>query len=250
MTSPRCLAPDTCPVPSPDAFDLRRVRTTSWQAATTVWTTYQRVHLPQLFNASGRGHARFSPLATTDAGIPAVLYLARTMTVSLLETAFHDVHTQFPRRISVPIDLAHRGTIQLTTPPELTFIDLRDAALEHLGLRREQLVSTTPAHYACTQDWAQRLVWRHVGQARPVGLLWNSRIAELARADHFLLEDLLHGEPAEVAMVIGSPHTPVTTALPHWQDHGRHLPTLDRGEGRAIVEEIATDYLNATIIDT
>jgi hypothetical protein len=180
-----------------------------------------------------------------------VLYVARTMTVSVLETAFHDVHAQSPRRISVPVDLAPRGIIELATPQELTFIDLRDDALIRLGLQREHLVSTTPAHYACTREWAQRLVWRHVGPARPVGLLWNSRVAELARDDHFLLQDLLRGEPAEVAMIIGTPHTAVVTDLPRWHHEGaRHLPTLHRGEGRTIIEEIATNLLHATIVDT
>lgn len=214
-----------------------------------MWTTYSRAYFPSLFNASGVGDARFSPLAVAEGVVPGVVYLARTMTVSLLETAFHDVHAYHPRHISVPIDLQHRGAIELHTPHTLTFVDLRDTALEHLGLSRDQIVSSTPAHYACTRDWAERLVWRHVGPARPVGLLWNSRVAELAQLDHFLLDDLLRGDMAEVAMVIGSPHTDVTTDATRWHSDGRHLETLHHGVGRAIVDDIATTYLNATVID-
>lgn len=97
VTSPSCLAPHSCPVPSPDSVDLRRVRTATWRAATPVWTTYLRAYFPSRFNASGRGDARFSPLAVTDEQTPGVVYLAKTMTVSLLETAFHDVHVGHPR---------------------------------------------------------------------------------------------------------------------------------------------------------
>lgn len=243
------MAPDSCPVPSPDEFDTRRVRTVTWPAKTPVWTTYSRAHFSSLFNDSGAGHARFSPLAANDGAVPAVLYLARTMTVSLLETAFHDVHAGYPRRISVPIDLKTRGTIELHTPHELTFVDLRDPALHHLGVTREQLASTTPAHYACTREWAERLVRRQIGQAHPVGLLWNSRVAELAQPDHFLFDDLLRGDMAEVAMTIGQPHTDVTTDATRWKVDGRHLETLHRGAGRAIVDEIATTYLDATVVD-
>jgi len=174
------------------------------------------------------------------------------MTVSLLETAFHDVHLTAPRRISVPLDLEPRGTLELRTPSDLTFIDLRDDALGRLKLTRDQLVATTPAHYACTRAWAERLIWRKVGQVEPVGLLWRSRVAELAQADHQLLDDLLAGDAAEVAMVVGRPHRPVSTAAGEWHRDGaglRRNPTLHLGTGRALVEHIATTYLDATLVD-
>lgn len=250
MTAAGCLAPETCPVPSPDDIDLRRVRTASWPAATVAWTTYSRAYFPELFNGSSFGNGRFSPLAETNDGYPSVLYLARTMTVSLLETAFHDVHAGTPHRISVPLDLAPRGSIELRTPTQLTLIDLRDDALDQLGLSRSQLVATTPAHYACTRQWAARLLTRKVGKAMPVGLMWRSRVAELAGHDHQLFGDLLSGDTAEVAMVIGSPHRSVPTDPDGWHDPSlRHYPTLHDGEGRALVDHIATTYLDATVVD-
>lgn len=250
MTAPGCIAPLTCPVPSPDDLDLRRVRTAWWPKGTVAWTTYSRAHYPGLFNASGLGSARFSPLIETGHGLPPVLYLARTMTASLLETAFHDVHDSAPRRISLPQDLEPRGTIQLRTPGRFTFVDLRDEALEHLGLSRDQLVATTPAHYSCTREWAERLIWRKVGRAEPVGLLWRSRVTELAQYDHELLDDLLTGDTAEIAMVVGQPHRSVSVTPGEWHDDGlRHHPTLHSGEGRAIIDHIATTYLDATVVD-
>ncbi len=50
-------------------------------------------------------------------------------------------------------------------------------------------------------------------------------------------------------MVIGQPHTDVTTDATRRHLDGRHLDALHHGVGRAIVDEIATDFLNATVID-
>ncbi|MFL6139725.1 MAG: hypothetical protein ACJ74O_18280 [Frankiaceae bacterium] len=51
-----------------------------------------------------------------------------------------------------------------------------------MGLKRDQLVATTPAHYVCTRAWATHLHQRRIGSVTPVGLVWQSRIAELATA--------------------------------------------------------------------
>jgi len=59
-------------------------------------------------------------------------------------------------------------------------------------------VSTTPAHYPCTRQWALALHGRRIGSARPVGLICSSRVAELARRYTPLLNDLLRGDRDEV----------------------------------------------------
>ena len=58
-------------------------------------------------------------------------------------------------------------------------------------MSRGQLVACTPAHHACTREWAVALYGRRIGPVTPVGLLWQSRVAELAGADSLLLGDLL-----------------------------------------------------------
>ena len=85
----------------------------------------------------------------------------------------------------------------------LVLVDLRDAELAKLGLKRSQLVTSPAAHYRCTTDWAGALHSRRVGAAVTVGLLWRSRVAELARHDSPLLGDLLPGASEEVFVLFG-----------------------------------------------
>ena len=248
MTAPGCLSPASCPVPSPATVDLRRRRTAKWSAGTRVFTAFRHAHWPNVFNDSGLGSARFSPVAHPTGGPAATMYLARTATVALLETVFHDLHDAYPRLIS-EAQLGTRGVVSLATPQPLVLLDLRDDALAVLGITREQLVATTPAHYACTRQWAERLLFRSVGGTRPAGLLWGSRVAELAGADHPLLRDVLPGPNSEVAMVVSDPGgsaSPLPTDVAAW---GPSPPINDllRGPGRQLVDAVAT-LLGATVV--
>jgi hypothetical protein len=153
-------------------------------------TAYRRQHWPELFNPAVLGDARFSPLTIRGAAVPTV-YGADTQTVALLETCFHDVHVAVPRLISERLDLAPRGLVSLSTPVRVPLVDLRDAALADLGLHRSQLIATTPEHYACTRQWAEVLHDHEVAGVAPAGLLWQSRVAELAQQDSLLFDDLL-----------------------------------------------------------
>lgn len=242
MTAPGCLDPANCPVPAPEEVDLRRLRLARVSAGATLHTAYLRSRWPTLFNASGRGNGRFSPLVVA-AGVVPTLYAAATQTVALLETAFHEVHASGARVISEPLDLAPRGVVALTAPEPLALIDLRDEALERLGLTRDQLVATTPQHYACTRQWALALHGRRIGGVSAVGLVWHSRIAELARADSLLLADLLpFGN--EACMLFGDR---VPTAPRAWLPGDPHYEDLSTGEGRLLAEQIA-EQLGAVIV--
>ncbi len=202
MTAQGCLRPATCPVPSPSQVDLRRLRTAWMGPGSGYFTASWARHWPGLFNASGLGDARFSPLLGAGRPVP-VLYAARSQTAVLLETVFHDIHATSDRLIT-PLDLAGRNLLEFELPERLVLYDLRDGALTDLGLERRQLVSTSAAHYACTREWADALrARRGVGAAHPVGLLWCSRVAELAKGDSLLLADLLPGRAEEVFVLFG-----------------------------------------------
>ena len=111
------------------------------------------------------------------------MYAARVQTVALLETAFHDVHQLGVRLISERTQLATRGLVAISVPTRTSLVDLSDAALARVGVDRSQLVATSPQHYACTQAWAIALHERRFGGHLAAGLLWRSRVAELAEAD-------------------------------------------------------------------
>src|SRR5882672_10235928 len=91
VTAPGCLDPAHCPVPNPDDVDLRKLRLHRRPAGVTFHTAYRRSVWPALFNPSGLGNARFSPLALGGVTVP-TLYGASTQTVALLESSFHGVH--------------------------------------------------------------------------------------------------------------------------------------------------------------
>lgn len=242
MTAPGCLDPANCPVPDPERVDLRRLRLARVSPAATFHSSYARVQWPEIFNASGLGNARFSPLAVEGAVVP-TMYCAATQTVALLETSFHDLYESGTPIISEALHLARRGLVTLTAPVSLPLIDLRDEGLARIGVERSQLVSTTPEHYACTRAWAVALHGRRIGGVTPVGLIWQSRIAELARADSVLLGDLL-AVASDVFLLFGDR---VSTDPAEWQPGDPHYDDLTTGQGRLLAEQIA-EQLGGVIV--
>lgn len=242
MTAPGCLDPASCQVPNPGDVDLRRLRLARLPADLVFHTAYRRAHWPALFNPSAAGNARFSPLVVGAATVP-TLYGAATQTVALLESCFHGVHELATKTVSEPLDLAPRGLVALNTPALLPLIDLRNDALERLGLTRAQLIATTPEHYDCTREWAVALHHRRVGGVAPAGLLWQSRIAELAQADSLLLGDLLT-VASEVFVLFGDRVPPDPVA---WHPGDPHYDDLTNGDGRLLAEQIA-EQLGAVIV--
>ena len=210
--------------------------------AATFHISYLQAHWPALFNASGLGNARFSPLWADGAVVP-TMYGAETQTVALLETSFHDVHETGTRIISESLHLLSRGLVALTVPASLPLIDLTDEGLDRVGLTRAQLVATTPEHYACTRQWAVALHGRRIGPVTPVGLLWQSRIAGLAGADSPLLGDLLPAS-SRVWVLFGDQVPPDPSV---WQPGDPHYADLTTGDGRLLVEQIA-EQLGAVIV--
>lgn len=171
------------------------------------------------------------------------MYGAAAQTVALLETSFHDVHEMGTRIISESLHLSPRGLVALTAPASLPLIDLTDEGLGRVGLTRAQLVATTPEHYACTRQWAVALHGRGIGPVTPVGLLWQSRVAELAGADSPLLGDLLPAA-SRVWMLFGDR---VPTDPKMWQPGDPHYDDLTAGAGRLLAEQIA-EQLGAVIV--
>lgn len=229
MTAPDCPAPHDCPVPDPNEVDLRGLRLAHLQAADRLHRVHEQAFAATTFNRSGGGTTRFGPLVGTGH-----VYLAASRTVALLETVFHDVHHQVPRIVYEATDLTGWQLTEIRLTAEVGLLDLRDPQLERFGIGRDQLVATTPAHYPCTRHWAQVLADRRPGGATPAGMLWNSRVAELATADSVLLDDLLDGPNAQICVLYD---TNLPTDL--LQAAGPTFNDLSDGQGRLLVEDIA-----------
>lgn len=236
MTASACRSPASCPVPAPDAVDLRRLRLAHLEPGRLLDRVFLTSHGVLEFNASGRGDTRFAPL-----GGKAHLYAGDTRTVALLETVFHNVHQSTPRLIYAATDLAGRSLGRMRVEARIPLVDLRNGALERLGLHRSQLTATTAAHHPCTRAWAEALVGRKTGGITPRGLLWDSRVAELAGADSLLLADLMEGPTSEACVLYDDAGIELSDAGGGFDD------LVGATQGRLLIEQIA-EQLGATIM--
>lgn len=221
MTAAACPYPDDCPVPDPVPAVLRRVRTQTIDTGVELFRGHMTAY-PADGLVPGIGDSRFAPLDGVSHA-----YVSRRATPALLESAFHDATPPEPR--IYPHRLAAWSLSRVRLVVDLRLIDLRDPELARLGIDRSQLVTSLPAHYSCTREWAAALHDRPVGGQTTHGLLWSSRQAELhAAADRNpLTADLLgSGEATEVA-VLYVPSGPRRLL----EDTGRGPGPLAHGEG-------------------
>lgn len=232
MTAPDCPDPQRCPVPDPRDLDRPALRLLRVAPHTLFHRVYELRYGYDTFNPGG-GDSRFAPLVLDGFAVP-TLYGGDSAEAVLLETVFHDVH-ESASRVIYAAQLRERGLARLRTPRSLRLIDLRDEALAELGLRRDQLVATTRAHYPCTREWAAVLHGVRIGRSRPEGLIWHSRQAELHAGEPV---------PQEVFMLFGdrAPH-----GVGDYELDGVGVRTLVEGPGLLMVERLAED-LDALVV--
>ncbi len=190
---------------------------------------YALKHGYDTFNP-GRGRSRFAPFEDPAGAPVATAYLGESDLVALLETVFHDVSAGSADRKIWERDLLERALITVQAPHELVLLDLRDGALPAVGLRREQLVTTSAAHYRCTTEWSR---WAHTTHPDVDGLLWHSRVAELA-----------FGAQGEAAILFGDRIGDAAGAFPVAAPGVR---SLFEGPGRLDIDELA-ELVDAEIV--
>jgi RES domain len=176
----------------------------------------------------GRGDTRFAPLTTAAGETVPTFYGGVDDVVALLETVFHDVHHDVQDRIIYEAVVRQWGVAFVRLPRDLVVVDVRDEALNELGMSRSQLITTTAEHYCCTREWARWLHAHRIGRTKPVGILWHSRQAELhaptIRREVFVLwGDRAPSEPGKY---------PLT---------GPGVRNLTEGIGRVLLDQLAED---------
>lgn len=184
----------------------------------------------------GYSDTRFAPFDALDTGgrVP-TLYLAETLEAALLETSLHDIHEQKPRVVS---EMALLGKLhaRVVPPTRLDLVDLRDPQLNSLGLRRENLASSSPEHYPCTRAVAQAIhaIPHSLSEPAPGGILWHSRQAEIS------------GQSGQEVAVVFADRVRHTRGA--WQlGTNRHASgSLLEGAGRLLLDELA-ESLDVTI---
>ncbi len=232
-----CPSPP-CPVIDLGDVNLARCRTHVVEAGTLLRRVGSDAWPLDDLNPSRTRINRFSPLPDR-----AHAYVARKRTVALLESSFHNVAPDPASRVIYSaIDLAGQQLGGVAAAQRLRLLDLRDEQLARLAIGREQLVATSAAHYPCTRGRAERLAALRPGGQPIDGLLWHSRVAELAHEPSDLLADLLPGEASEVAVIYGQPGDRPLVA------RGRAVALLDGpGEWPPLVDQVA-EQLGAVIM--
>lgn len=97
---------------------------------------------------------------------------------ALLETALHDTWGRDDSLQRSSLD----GLMlkQYVCRSDIRVADLSDSEITRWGMKRSQIVSTSPEHYTCTRAWAQPRARVSIGGHQTSGFMWNSRQAELA----------------------------------------------------------------------
>jgi hypothetical protein len=228
MTALDCPDPSNCLVPSPPAgIGASDFRVVVLDAGAVVCRGFEFRWGYDSFNP-GFGDTRFAPL-TTHAGLTVPTLYGGTDDVSvLLETVLHDVHHDVADKIVYEAIVRRWGLAFVRLPRDLTLVDLRDHALSALGLSRQQLVSTTAAHYPCTREWAQLFHEQPADGVQSEGILWNSRQAELHQPTVRREVFVLWGDRAPS----GPGDYPLT---------GPGVRNLTEGPGRLLLDRLAED---------
>ncbi|NHN57175.1 RES domain-containing protein [Calidifontibacter sp. DB0510] len=180
------------PSPAPDRPDFEE----------EVW----RAEVP-LVRCGHRGYAgnepfaspalgRFSPIVGADGARLPVLYAASSVRGALSETVFHDV---LPGGTLDVTRLRDRQLSRLRAMRPLRLASLTSLGLKRLGLRRQQLIDSSPAAYPLTAAWAHAA---HDDERGFDGLAWVSRMDDTARAvmlfgDRVTSADLVLDGPAD-----------------------------------------------------
>jgi hypothetical protein len=221
-----CPDPGSCVV----AEALPTLKTVTLARGRTLYRVYSGTYGYDQHNP-GFGDTRFAPIddPTTGKRLPN-MYLGETPTTVLLESVFHDVHDA-GSKVIYDHQLVGKLLAHMVVPDDARLGDLRDPALDELGLTRGEVVSSPAEHYPCTR----KLAIAALGQSHtpPLqGLIWHSRQAELAKAP-----------PQEVIVLFGERYKAKQGT---WKLVAPGLQNLYEGPGRVRVDEIATD-LKATV---
>lgn len=224
-----CPDPAGCPVIDPDRLAAAPRHTLR---ADTVWgRCYDNTWGYDEPNP-GHGDTRFAPFRDAMGVFVSTMYLAENAVGALLETLFHDT---LPGGVIFDAMLRGRLLTYLAPPSDLLMIDLRDPALDDLGIPRSSIASSSAEHYPCTRHVARSL---YAADTAVHGIVWHSRQAEFHRSA---------GRPvpeSEVAIVFTDR---ISDRRGSWARRDLQTVSLGSGEGRTLVDEVA-EVLDVTTI--
>jgi hypothetical protein len=148
-------------------------------AGTILHRFHHRSFAPTLFNPTGTGNARFSPIKNKDGQIIPTLYAGTSFDCAAMETVFHDVPYTPGFKLYAKAKLKDHQHSVIRTDKALSLVDLTTKSLRLLGIARSDLIDTGRDHYPFTRDWAEAI---HAFAPHAHGLRWVSRQDDTAIA--------------------------------------------------------------------
>ena len=150
----------------------------TWRRGDRIFRCHDSAFGGTQYNPSPNGASRFRPFRADGTVVP-VIYGADVFQGALAETVFHGVlgGDGESRVFSSRFRTWQRSLI--APKRDLRLVDLSTFGLRRLGLERRHLIDTGPDAYPYTARWATVL---HAHAERPDGLLWVSRLYDLARS--------------------------------------------------------------------
>ena len=132
---------------------------------------HNRNYAGDAFNP-GRGSAtRFAPIKDSSGTNIPTLYAADTLEAAIFETIFHDVLAKTKKKRVSKVVVTARAHAQLEAKRDLKLASLRQADLIKWGIKRNDLITTTPKLYASSAEWSEAI---HHQFSDVEGLVWTS----------------------------------------------------------------------------
>ncbi|EXU74026.1 RES family NAD+ phosphorylase [Erwinia mallotivora] len=153
----------------PLTFSDATVRT--WPRGKAVYRVHQSRFGSNQFNPLG-GDSRFSPCHDKNGDVVPALYGAINTAVAMMETIFHDIPS--PSK-GIRFDLSKIDTQVhsiLNPARDLKLLFLSEPMLKAKGIKREDLLLCTAAHYCFTQQLSG---WFYQDNPNIDGLMWSSK---------------------------------------------------------------------------
>lgn len=212
-----------CPIVAPGDIDRRRLQTHNMAPGSERFRVGDVRFGSAVFTEPARGNGRFSPLPRRGHS-----YVADRWSAAILESALHEVHGRNPRIYAVTLAGLTIHRLRFVDPVRL--VDLRDPALNELGLDRSQLTAAVPLHYPCTRAVADHIA----GSKGTVGMVWTSRQGALhaERNRDGLAAEVLHHQNLDVAVIYAPDHTGTIEVV-------ESEPLVVNGEPNRFVVELA-----------
>lgn len=148
-------------------------------AGTILHRFHHSAFAPTLFNPTGTGNARFSPIKDEAGQVIPTLYAGTSFDCAAMETVFHDVPYTPGYKLYAKAKLQGHLHSVIQTGKPLNLVDLTTKSLRRLGIARADLIDTERDHYSFTRGWAEAI---HAFAPHAQGLRWVSRQDDTAVA--------------------------------------------------------------------